>query len=67
MLEKYKLLIDEDEALLLQGLVEKVMQYEAKDVNVDYLLAKLIVASNSFGNVDVGSVKDVYEKLQGGA
>ena len=37
MLEKYKLLIDEDEALLLQGLVEKVMQYEAKDVNVDYL------------------------------
>ena len=67
MLEKYKLLIDEDEALLLQGLVEKVMQYEAKDVNVDYLLATLIVASNAFGNVDVGSVKDVYEKLNGGA
>tara|TARA_R100001460_G_scaffold72214_1_gene112953 strand:+ start:37 stop:231 length:195 start_codon:yes stop_codon:yes gene_type:complete len=64
MIEKYNLIIDEDESLLLQSLVEKVMQYEVKNVNVDYLLAKLIVASNSFNNIDVGSVEDVYENLK---
>ena len=28
---------------------------------------KDMIVSNAFGNVDVGSVKDVYEKLNGGA